>query len=98
MLRITVHDEPASMTFQLEGGLAGNWVHELERCWQARFAVKPEHAIRFELTEVTFIDASGKAFLAARHAQGAELEASGCMMKAIVAEVCEITSRANRAK
>ena len=32
MLRITVHDNPESLTFQLEGRLAGPWVRELERC------------------------------------------------------------------
>src|SRR5688572_20672527 len=89
MLRITVHDQLASVTFQLEGGLAGNWVQELERCWQTRPATEPGQAVRFDLTEVTFIDATGKAFLAARHAQGAELVASGCMMRAIVAEISE---------
>jgi hypothetical protein len=93
MLRITVHDQPASVTFQLEGGLAGNWVQELERCWQSSLAAKPEQTVRFDLTEVTFIDAPGKAFLASRHALGAELVASGCMMRAIVAEICGAANR-----
>jgi hypothetical protein len=30
MLRITVHEVPRSLTFQLEGGLAGPWLQELE--------------------------------------------------------------------
>ena len=34
MLRITIHDDPGSLTFQLEGKLAGPWVAELEDCWQ----------------------------------------------------------------
>jgi hypothetical protein len=36
---------------------------------------------------VTLIDAGGKAFLAAAHADGAELIACGCLMRAIVAEL-----------
>ena len=32
MLRITVHDKPESLTFQLEGRLAGAWVREVEDC------------------------------------------------------------------
>jgi len=34
MLRITIHDRPESVTFQLEGGLAGSWVGEVENCRQ----------------------------------------------------------------
>ena len=32
MLRITVHDNDESWTFQLEGRLAGAWVKEVEEC------------------------------------------------------------------
>ena len=87
MLRITVHETLTSVTFQLEGGLAGNWVQELERCWRGTVATVSAPLVRFDLSEVTYIDATGKAFLEARHAQGAELVASGCMMRAIVAEI-----------
>jgi hypothetical protein len=34
MLRITVHDNPGALTFQLEGKLAGPWVREVEECRQ----------------------------------------------------------------
>jgi hypothetical protein len=33
MLRITVHNKPPVLTFQLEGELARPWVRELEECW-----------------------------------------------------------------
>jgi hypothetical protein len=36
---------------------------------------------------VTSIDAAGKEFLAAMHAQGAELVAADCLTKAVVAEI-----------
>ena len=87
MLRITVHENLTSVTFLLEGGLAGSWVQELELCWRGAVAAGAAPRVRFDLSEVTFIDATGKAFLEARHAQGAELVASGCMMRAIVAEI-----------
>jgi anti-anti-sigma regulatory factor len=93
MLRITVHDDPQSVTFQLEGGLAGTWVQELERCWQHARAAGSAQTVRFDLTEVTFIDATGKAFLAERHAEGAELVASGCMTRAVVAEIAGALNR-----
>lgn len=87
MLRITVHDDPGCLTFQLEGSLAGSWVRELHDCWQSNLAARPQPAVRFDLSEVTYIDAAGKAFLAARHAQGAQLVAADCLTRAIVAEI-----------
>jgi hypothetical protein len=87
MLRITVHDNPEALTVQLEGKLAGPWVRELEECWQRTQAGRRKSAPRFDLTGVTFIDAAGKAFLAARHAEGAEFVACGCLMRATVAEI-----------
>ena len=80
MLRITVHENPELLTFQLEGRLAGAWVRELEDCWNRAQASQRAPAIRFDLRGVTFVDAAGKAFLAARHAQGMELVAAGCLM------------------
>jgi anti-anti-sigma regulatory factor len=87
MLRITVHDNPGSLTFQLEGRLAGPWVREVEDCWRSTLAGRPRPAVRLDLTGVTFIDAAGKAILAVAHAQGAEFVAAGCLMKAVVAEI-----------
>ena len=87
MLRITVHDDPDSLTMQLEGGLAGPWVQEAENCWQRALAGGTRPLLRLNLESVTFIDAAGKSFLAAAHAQGAKLVASGCMMRAVVAEL-----------
>src|SRR2546421_1325268 len=87
MLRITIHDARPTLTFRLEGRLAGPWVRELENCWQSTLLSQRQPVLRFDLTGVTFVDSAGKAFLAARHAQGADLVASGCLMRAVVAEI-----------
>jgi len=87
MLRITVHDTPGALTFQLEGRLAGPWVRVLQECWQSELARQREPSLRVDLTEVTSIDAAGKACLAALHRQGAEFIAADCLTKAIVAEI-----------
>ena len=87
MLRISIHDDPGSLTFQLEGKLAGPWVREAEDCWERTLAGEPKPVLRFDLTGVTVIDTSGTAFLAAAHAQGVELVVSGCLMRAIAAEI-----------
>ena len=87
MLRITVHDNPESLTFQLEGRLADAWVREVEECRQRTGAGRRRPAVRFDLAGVTFIDAAGKAYLAAMHRQGAGFVAADCLTKAIVAEI-----------
>src|SRR6266446_8590194 len=87
MLRITVHDNPESLTFQLEGRLAGPWVREVEECWQRMLAGRRRPSVRFDLVGVTFIDAAGKAYLAAMHRHGAAFVAADCLTKAIVAEI-----------
>jgi hypothetical protein len=87
MLRITVHDKPGALTFQLEGRLAGPWVRVLQECWQSALASHRKPILRVDLMEVTSIDAAGQACLAALHRQGAELVASDCLMKAVVAEI-----------
>jgi len=89
MLRITVHDNPESVTFQLEGRLAGPWVREVEECRHRTLAGRRQPAVRFDLIGVTFIDAAGKAYLADMHCQGAQFVAADCLTKAIVAEVTE---------
>ena len=87
MLRITVHEILEFLTFQLEGKLAGAWVREVEECRQRMLAGRRWSAIRFDLAGVTFIDAAGKAYLAAMHRLGAEFVAADCLTKAIVAEI-----------
>ena len=87
MLRITVHDNPEWLTFQLEGRLAGAWVKEVEECRQRTLAGRRRPAVRFDLAGVTFIDAAGKAYLADIHRQGAELVAADCLTRALVAEI-----------
>ena len=87
MLRITVHDEPRVLTFQLEGTVAGPWLKELEGCWQDSLPRPREPILRIDLTGVTSIDAAGQACLAGLHRQGADFVAADCLTKGIVAEI-----------
>jgi anti-anti-sigma regulatory factor len=89
MLRITVHDKPQALTFQLEGRLAGLWLRELEECWQSTLNQQRKPILRVDLTGVTFIDDAGKACLAAMYRQGAELVAADCLTRDIVAEISQ---------
>ena len=87
MLRITVHDKPESLTFQLEGRLAGSWLVELEACRQRTLAGRRGPVVCFDLAGVTFIDDAGRAYLAAMHRLGAAFVAADCLTKAVVAEI-----------
>ena len=91
MLRITVHDNPRALTFQLEGSLTGAWVRVLEECWQGTLARRRQPDLRIDLTGVNFIDAAGRACLAAMHQHGAEFVAADCLTKAVVAEITQGT-------
>jgi len=94
MLRITVHDKPRALTFQLEGTLAGPWVRELKECWQSTLASQPKATLRVDLTGVTLIDDSGKACLAEMHQQGAEFVTADCLTNAIVDEITDTVKKA----
>jgi ABC-type transporter Mla MlaB component len=89
MLRITVHDKPGALTFQLEGRLAGPWVRVLQECWQSSLTSQRRPMVRVDLTGVTSIDAAGRTCLAALHRQGAEFIAADPLTKSIVAEITQ---------
>jgi anti-anti-sigma regulatory factor len=89
MLRITIHNKPQALTFQLEGSLTEPWLRELKKCWRRTLAGSSKPVVRVDLTGVTYIGAAGKACLAALHRQGAEFVAADCFTKAIVAEIAQ---------
>jgi anti-anti-sigma regulatory factor len=89
MLRITVHDKPRILTFQVEGILAGAWLRELEECWRNVLAGPHKPVLCVDLTGVTSINAAGKACLGALYRQGAQFIATDCLTNAIVAEITQ---------
>ena len=88
MLKITQHRDAASesVSFMLEGRLAGPWVEELGMCWRL-IATNSQSLAVVDLTGVTFVDADGKALLTRMWQQGAELRAVGCLTRCIVEEI-----------
>jgi hypothetical protein len=87
MFRITVHENPGSLTFQLEGRLVGPWVRVLEDCWQSTLARQRKPILRVDMTGVTSIDATGRGLLVLMHREGAEFVAPDCLTQAVVAEI-----------
>ena len=62
MSKITNHDEGGITSFKLEGKLTGEWVNELQTCWQQAGEAA---FIRVDLTHVSWVSAEGRALLAA---------------------------------
>jgi hypothetical protein len=87
MLRITIHEKPGTLTFQLEGRLAGPWVRVFQACWQGALEGPRQPTLRVDLTEVTAIDAAGRACLATLHRRRAEFIAADCLTRAVVSEI-----------
>ena len=83
MLKITIECDCMPMRVLLEGRLAGAWVDEARKAWQAL----PDCQAVVDLTEVTYVDADGKALLTTMWREGADLQAAGCCTKFIVGEI-----------
>ncbi|HEV2177352.1 MAG TPA: STAS domain-containing protein [Terriglobia bacterium] len=86
-MKITTEQGAEAMTLKLEGKIAGPWVAELERAWQASAASCDKAHITVDLSAVTFIDAEGKKLLAEIHQQKGRLQAAGCMTRCVVEEI-----------
>ena len=92
MLMITEQRNTGALTFRLAGALAGDWAAELERCWRdAAIPPEPQRMV-VDLTEVVFVDESGRAVLTLMAEAGAELIAGDILMKSIVDEIANRTT------
>jgi anti-anti-sigma regulatory factor len=93
MLKITVHNSTNAATLNVEGRLAGPWVEELERSWQAVKDDSPAKPVIVDLCEVTFVDAEGRKLLSSMYSQGARLRTFGCMAKGVVDDIAHEHNR-----
>jgi anti-anti-sigma regulatory factor len=89
MLKISVKDEERDqqLLLELEGRLAGPWVEELERSWEAERRRAPSEHIIVRLSNVSFIDEAGKELLNKIFHAGGKIEGTGCMVRAIIARI-----------
>ena len=87
MLRITVHNDPATRTFQLEGKLAGPWVQELEHCWHTTIAEHPDKKISVDLSGVTCVDQAGQYLLRLMRRDGVSLIGAGLAIRETLNEM-----------
>lgn len=87
MLRIIIEEGLDSVTIRLQGDLAGQWVQEVERCWQSVLAGPRKRTLRIAMDPVTYVDSAGKALLREMHSAGAQLEARGALTSYIVEQI-----------
>jgi anti-anti-sigma regulatory factor len=96
MLKITTLTNQESITFKLEGRLAGPWVQELEWCWLPTVRTSKRRPLSVDLSAVTYVDSGGKDLLKKLHQQGATLGASGCLTNCLVREISQDVRRGDR--
>lgn len=89
MLKISVRNEEAAklLLLEVEGRLAGPWVGELNRCWESELERTGPAAILVRLANVSFVDEAGTELLRKMFQAGAKLEGSGCMVRAVIAQI-----------
>src|SRR5260370_38464638 len=87
MLKITMHDGPEALTFQVEGKLVGAWAKELEQSWKTASSIRDRKALIVDLTETLYIDEEGKRVLKKLFRDGAFFRTAGAMTSSIVDEI-----------
>ena len=87
MLRITTREIAGNIGLFVEGRLCGASVSELEKCWRRAVAGETPVPAVVDLTEVSFIDASGKQLLTQMHEHGIKLVGNSLMSKFVVEEI-----------
>jgi anti-anti-sigma regulatory factor len=84
---ITEQQNANTLTFKLEGTLAGDWAIEFERCWRNVAGPSKPSQIVVDLAGVTFVDDIGKELLGLMIKEGAELISRDILMNSIVEEI-----------
>lgn len=88
MLKVTIKQAGSAETWELEGKLCGDWVKELERCWNER-PLRNGAPLRVCLIAVSYVDTAGKRLLSLMHDRGVGITGSGCMSKALIDEITQ---------
>ena len=88
MLRIHVENESEAVRLRLEGKLIHPWVDELFTVWMDLSPCLPRHwGVHVDLSEVSFVDARGKAVLVAMRRAGCSLQGPTPFIEAVIEEV-----------
>ncbi|HEY3823586.1 MAG TPA: STAS domain-containing protein [Bryobacteraceae bacterium] len=89
MMKIQTKEVGGVLILEVEGRLAGAFVPELERCWQAARAEQPARRISVDLKGVTCIDRSGRYLLQSMHGYGVGFLRAGLAVQDTLDEIME---------
>lgn len=94
MLKITNVERVAEQELKVEGKLSEPWVSELESAWNRVRQEARNGQIVVNLSDMTYVDAKGKAVLMTMVAEGARLTAKGIYCEYVVDELMKETQKA----
>ncbi|HXB75765.1 MAG TPA: hypothetical protein VNY05_46465 [Candidatus Acidoferrales bacterium] len=89
MMKIQSQELDEQLILQVEGRLAGAFVPELETCWQAARADRPNRKISVDLKSVTCIDRDGRRLLQSMHSHGVGFLRAGLAVQDILEQIME---------
>ena len=87
MLKIIRREQPASLTFVLEGRLCHPWTAEAERSWLQLLSMAGNKELWVDLAGVTFIDRAGEELRASILERDTKVRVSGVLVSHLVEEV-----------
>jgi len=89
MMKIEIQESPDSVVLKVEGRLAGAFAAELESCWKAARAKRPEGTISVDLKNVTCVDRAGRYLLQMMHRSGVPFLRAGLAVQDILEQIME---------
>jgi anti-anti-sigma regulatory factor len=89
MMKIQVNDVGDRLIFEVEGRLAGVFVPELEHCWRAALATRPDRTVLVDLKHVTCVDRAGRCLLFSMHCSGVLFVRAGIAIQDILEQIME---------
>jgi len=89
VIRISQIHEGEEQRLLVEGKLSGDWVDVLEKCWFEAQTAPNGEPMRIDLSGVSYVDDKGRELLARMIQDGAELRATGVMIRAVIEEITE---------
>jgi anti-anti-sigma regulatory factor len=89
MMKIQANDLGDRLILEVEGRLAGVFVPELEQCWRAALAIRPDRKVLVDLRDVTCVDRAGRSLLQSMHCGGVLFLRAGISIQDILEQIME---------
>jgi anti-anti-sigma regulatory factor len=87
MMKIQVEEHDGRLILLVEGRLAGDFVPELQRCWEAARAGQPQRRIEVDLKGVTCVDRAGRHLLQMMYGNGVNFLRAGLAVQDILEQI-----------